>query len=377
MVLERIRNVTESPLAKIENSLGSTYKIRKDVERITRGLSAFSQVDKIALGLGPDFIGSSQYLRNLGAIPSASEIARSKIFDKLGLISDAIAGSRAGLIGLETNTATRLFQEQSKTRKMLNSQFHIGIDPALFGGIGKFPEIDLARTGAIGKILADLSRPSVLNGALMAMNGLMPKGVIADVLKQHVSPIDLGHASKFKPAFDGLTSIDETVFDGEILSKAIISTHDSLSKQDSRSFNLEYAFFLLALLTALMTARMLYLAEISTDLQQSQLEVAQAGATSEDMGEVIEAIEKSSSEISDTLNKQAENDRHIRYVHNDVRLRVEANVDAMVIQYIYPDQIVRIIEANGHWAKVEIIDYRTERPVRGWVPRSTLRHSPL
>jgi len=253
----------------------------------------------------------------------------------------------------------------------------LDIDPDLFAGIGKNSTIDMMPSDSLAKLMADLSLPNLFNSTFMAMHGLVPKGVIANVLKQNLSPIDLSHATKFKTAYDGLTSIDEAVSQDAILSQAIISTHESLRAQGVSPNNLEYAFFILALLTALFTARMLYLAEISHDLQQDQTEIAALGATSDDMEKVIEEINKSGSEISMSIAQLAENDRHLRYVHNDVRLRVDPNAEAIVIQYIYPDQIVRVIETNGRWAKVEIIDYRTEKPLRGWVPRSTLRHRPL
>ena len=377
-MLKQMREMTESPLIKLEKMLGPTYKLQKEMERMARGLGTFSYADKVALGLTSDAIGSSQYLNNLKSVSSATQLAHTKVFGNLAAIT------QAGSIGKELNaavlgmdTASRLVREQLKTSRLFNERFHLGIDPKIFSSVGKFPELSSLQATTMSKVLADLGRPSAFNSAILAMQGIAPKGVLADVLKQHVSPIDLSHAAKFRTAFEGITSIDDTFFEGKTLSQAIISTNNSLEEERRRPTDLEYAAFLLALLVALITMRMWYLAEVSNDYQQQQIEISSSSATSVDMDEVIEAIKNSSTEISKSITKQGVDDPNVRFIHTDVRLRVEPHIEAQVIQFIFPDQIVRVVETKGHWAKVEIIDYRTEKQVRGWVPRSMLRHDPL
>ena len=210
------------------------------------GSGAFSYTDTVALGLTSDPIRNNQYLKELGSIPSSAQLAHSSFLSDLGSAAQAQKVA-LGISGAaqQISTATQFFDEQFKTSKLLNNQFHLGIDPDLFAGIGKNSTIDMMPSDSLAKLMADLSLPNLFNSTFMAMHGLVPKGVIANVLKQNLSPIDLNHATKFKTAYDGLTSIDEAVSQDAILSQAIISAHESLRAQGVSPNNLEYAFFIL------------------------------------------------------------------------------------------------------------------------------------
>lgn len=98
-MLKQMREMTESPLIKLEKMLGPTYKLQKEMERMARGLGTFSYADKVALGLTSDAIGSSQYLNNLKSVSSATQLAHTKVFGNLAAIT------QAGSIGKELNAA--------------------------------------------------------------------------------------------------------------------------------------------------------------------------------------------------------------------------------------------------------------------------------
>ena len=69
--------------------------------------------------------------------------------------------------------------------------------------------------------------------------------------------------------------------------------------------------------------------------------------------------------------------RFIRYVHAVVNLRAEPRRGGQLIRLVYPDQVVRVIDTEGEWAEVEVFDYGSDRPVRGWISRRYLRANPV
>lgn len=67
----------------------------------------------------------------------------------------------------------------------------------------------------------------------------------------------------------------------------------------------------------------------------------------------------------------------MRFVHDMAWLRTAPDAKAPAIRAIYPDQPLRVLEAEDAWAKVEAYDYASDRPLVGWISRRRLRIHPL
>ena len=69
-------------------------------------------------------------------------------------------------------------------------------------------------------------------------------------------------------------------------------------------------------------------------------------------------------------------DRSLRYVHARTPLRVDPHGKALMIRYIYQDQVLRVLETRDNWVQIETIEYSAEKPLRGWVHRRAIHLEP-
>lgn len=69
--------------------------------------------------------------------------------------------------------------------------------------------------------------------------------------------------------------------------------------------------------------------------------------------------------------EQAREDRNIRGLRRRTRLRLAADAEAAVIRILFPDELVRVLDAKGVWVRVEVTDYRGG-VTEGWLPRNVL-----
>nr|WP_321358917.1 SH3 domain-containing protein [uncultured Hyphomonas sp.] len=63
----------------------------------------------------------------------------------------------------------------------------------------------------------------------------------------------------------------------------------------------------------------------------------------------------------------------IRRLTARYNLRAAQNTDAAIIAEIQPDQLVRVLEQDGDWVRVEVIPYAGGDPLEGWMHRGGLR----
>ena len=69
--------------------------------------------------------------------------------------------------------------------------------------------------------------------------------------------------------------------------------------------------------------------------------------------------------------EQAREDRNIRGLRRRTRLRLAADAEAPEIRILFPDELVRVLDAKGVWVRVEVTDYRGA-VTEGWLPRNAL-----
>lgn len=64
--------------------------------------------------------------------------------------------------------------------------------------------------------------------------------------------------------------------------------------------------------------------------------------------------------------------RDYRHVLGKTTLRLEPIAGAQAIRTVFPDELIRVVDANGHWAKVEVTDYASDQLTVGWIARSRI-----
>ena len=70
--------------------------------------------------------------------------------------------------------------------------------------------------------------------------------------------------------------------------------------------------------------------------------------------------------------EEAREARDYRRVLGKTTLRLEPIAGAQAIRTVFPDELIRIVDADGHWAKVEVIDYSSDQLTVGWIARSRI-----
>lgn len=118
---------------------------------------------------------------------------------------------------------------------------------------------------------------------------------------------------------------------------------------------------LLALLIAVMA---LFVGQADGPAQVDPAVIAAERAAVTRLDELIALQERSLEEKQDA--------RAYRHVLRKTTLRLEPVAGAQAIRTIFPDELIRIVDANGHWAKVEVTDYASDQLTVGWIARSRI-----
>ncbi|QTD57293.1 hypothetical protein [Parasphingorhabdus cellanae] len=379
---------------------------RKRLQDILGGRSPCqSAVDRVALGLGEndklkaitesnlmiqEQLGriSEIYRRGIvgdsisaGVMSHAEELAKiqDRIFpERVGLaaaagLSDVVSKSLSGLenVGLDEDVLARIADSTSRLTRQIDRDLHLGTDKSLFGSMADFDKLFEDQMAPIRDAISGFAKPSSLGLAALTARDMVPRGAVAGIFKQITDPLALERDSFFENSLKGLQAFDRPDIEPDILANAIVKAHDEVEKSKMGGMGLEFA---VAWMTFLMLLVTLWSAYMQREMWQMQDESSKAN---EKLNATVEQIKKSASGISSTLRQRAEDQRTVRYLHGDAALRIEPHKSAEVLRYIYPDQLIRVVDTKGHWAKVEILDYRTEKPERGWIARSQLRIKPV
>jgi hypothetical protein len=355
------------PFGTMEAAFGRIDKIR---DEMTIGLPQKSLIEEMtASRLATRSLLGDHRLMGLGLVED------NKAFSRLTGISDdvmsALGGSLFGGISEKIVPDTIFSRTQNEIASILGRSFHLGSEMSALKTLRE----DLVQPRSrIADMLGGDAGPSVLSAAYLSLQGLGPKGAVADLLKQHIDPVDIRPLSPFDHSLRGFGTFNDETPDQAILLEAIGSVQDQLENANSENRNLQYLGLVVMILTLLVSA---YYQARSVNLQAKGLDLARDAPTKTDIDKIVQAAEKSGTRIADSIASKAAGAENIRYIHGDSKLRLQPERDAVVVRYVYPDQILKVLDTKGHWALVEIIDYRTEKPVSGWIARNQLRIYPL
>lgn len=376
----------------LEDMLGVRSPFQSAVERAASGLEDATRLDAIS---GPKtlileelerisgitrrvFLGDGIYA---GVMSHAEEMAKiqERIFPERSALaaaaglSDAISKSLSGMgnVGLDDDVFASLTGSTSKMTRQLNRDLHLGINESIFGRMANIDKLFEDQMASTRDMISGFAKPSSLSLAALTAREMAPRGAVADIFKQIINPLALERHSLFENSLKGLAAFDGPEIKPEILAGAIIRAHDKVEESKEGGMSLETV---MAWMTFLMLLMALWNAYMQHEMWQMENENT---AASEKLNLSVERIEKSASDISKTLRQKANDQSAVRYIHKDAVIRTEPNKEAQELRYIYPDQLIRVVDTKGHWAKVEILDYRTEKRERGWIARSQLRIEPL
>lgn len=306
-------------------------------------------VDRNLLGLNPQ----ASSLRQIGFLQSAladrqSELSRTA--DKLLFGLGAFGGAGAFL---EAGRARQVAWGET-VRKMFQPTLDVGILASIIG-LGNVTAPRAIETAA------ELSR-GFRTAANLGLSLAAAPGAVAQVLSRYrvESPL---HSELFGDVLGGIERVDDAEVAGEDLAEGLERAQRSARRIDLS--DPAQAMLVFALLTLLL---MVY----QTVLQQEALEVARSSATSADIAAMTAEMHTLRGDLRKAREEARSEWRHIRYVREIAPLKAEASGESMTLLHVYPDQPLRILEAQGGWAHVEVLPYDTGKPLSGWIARRRL-----
>lgn len=293
------------------------------------------------------------------------ELLATQLADRASMISQAkdALGSIMGVSG----AADRFLKEEMTRQKVWGDSIRQFLNPGLSSGllasmIGHQAHMSVSE--AI-EAAAGLSR-GFRTTANLGLAGVAPRGAAAEVLRRYRAD-SLDHSDLFGDVMSGIQRFDADDFSDQELSEHLNKARSAARESDlADPMQAQMAFALI----------MLLLAVCQTILQLEAIELARSSATSA----AVEAGTAEMKALRNDLRRQREQDRRewrdIRYVVDVTPLRVEPDRRSMPLLEVYPDQLLRILEVKGGWARVEVMSYGSGEPISGWINRSRLRGRP-
>jgi len=236
------------------------------------------------------------------------------------------------------------------------------------------PAIALAALGAtrsvelgIAERLAQLlPRPGFQTTLAAALEGVVAQGAASDVLGRYDLPAD-PDAPIFSAVIEGVGSLDvgdvqERNERLEEIHRVLVELLATVKEGQKPRITIEGTIALIGLFVSIAG-----LAVAAAQWAGDELERKGPGTV-----ELLAKLDELKS-VRPTIGAQ----RDIRYVHERAWLRAEPAADGLELRAVFPDQRVRVIDTSGNWAKVEVYDYASDRPIVGWISRRRLRHTPL
>lgn len=210
-------------------------------------------------------------------------------------------------------------------------------------------------------------RPGFQTAASLALEGLAARGAIAELLRRYDT--FGGAAPVFESVRETLASLDDQEPSADEFMGLFESAWSAITKLIAETPDLIRNPAFLAWLGILIA-----LASVSFTAYQV------FGPPSPAIISRMDERNKQLRDINEKLSIERRGNearRFIRYVHSVVNLRAEPHRGGQLIRLVYPDQVVRVIDTKGEWAMVEVFDYGSDQPVRGWMSRRHLRAGPV
>lgn len=348
--------------------IGGAFERLDSVGRLSKSLGgALPDWAMSAAGLGRH----ASILNSMAALPGISAV---------GAI-DRLVGAR-----LESVTRLgRIYDDQFAFLKAANRTFNLGLTATTIAALtmSQVPDVG-AVPRALGEVMA---MPAGFQMATsLGLSGITARGVTADLLQHYdETPLEGEVGKEFSSLQDSVHRVDEGTLDNSTIDELIALIREALSGRlltgvdpVHRAGRLEIFTTILAILAFAMSGYNLSVDMESRDIAKASFALDQTATevlpNSADLGHKLDLLHEDLTALkADALSSETS----LRFVHKEVPLRAEPDAKGLLIRVIYPDQPVRILDERDAWVKVEVHDYRTGRPVVGWMSRRHLRNKPM
>jgi cell division protein FtsB len=112
-------------------------------------------------------------------------------------------------------------------------------------------------------------------------------------------------------------------------------------------------------------------------VEQLELDKASQASDQQNFKHILASVQATQADIETSRRELTARDRQLRYVHERAPLRLEPHREGPTIRFVYSDQVLRALEEQGDWLKVEVYDYQSEGSTIGWISRRRVRIQPL
>lgn len=367
-------------------TIGSSTALSESMSLIARsptvGFIAGINVQRAAMrelvSIGPT--GAVRAVGRLGFHPNVgSEFA--SVLSLVGELSRAKQNfvDALGLAGGVRSLGLSVLIDQASFAVSVNRHFDLRLPAATLAAIG-------AMHGTSGLAEAIGSRsifpPGFQMAAALGLEATVARGLVADLLHRYGE--EAPDAPVFASALEGAAIIDTAVLtEDEAVSflQRIAGWLLALIRNEpdvvARGGMVGVLVLVCTLMSGYVGIRSLQVSERSLEVAEQSLRITQAQPTNADLAAVIRESQATRAEFEADRRERAEAGERIRYVHDRTPLRAEPQAQGMVIRSVYPDQLLRVIDEQGEWLKVEVFDYQSDSATRGWISRRRARIHPV
>jgi hypothetical protein len=328
-------------------------------------------------------------------LPTALEtLAQRQVYPNIGasLISmlktesDLFASTRALTDGLGKASALRslgldVLADQMKFASAISRQFDVRLPATTLAAIG-------ALQGAVGAAeaarQASMFPPGFQMAAALGLEARAGRGLVADVLHRY------GEETPQAPVFAGVldsTAIfdDEALTSGEAVSflqrvaGALLALIQNERDILVRGGMTNVLIMICTLISGYVGLRALEVSEQSLEVArqaETRAAAAPANPAHDDLALILKESQATRTAFEAERRDRANTRERIRYVHDRTPLRAEPKGQGLLIRHVYPDQLLRVIDEQGEWLKVEVFDYQNDATTRGWISRQRVRANP-
>lgn len=275
---------------------------------------------------------------------------------------------------LATSNLTGLLRDQLAFTRLINREYGLRLPAATLAAIGA-----LQAVGDPGVALRSALPVGYQVTAALGVSGAAPQGVVADVLLHYGEQIE--EAPSFDATID-LVQVLDAEEEAAFVQKGFFEARfGGLVEMIRAEPDIIKRAGLLMLLTFMLQFASTVFDGIGAYYSFRQVELAledkAVSASKTETAAVLGEVRSVRAELVAAQQAQVEQDRHVRYVHARSPLRIEANGQAMVLRFVYPDQMLRVVGQSGDWLQVEVFDYHSDKPTQGWVSRRRVFVEPL
>jgi hypothetical protein len=293
-------------------------------------------------------------------------LIRSDLFGPMGELR-RMQESMRGILGsgaYRSDALEGVFSNQATFAAALVRNFDLRIPRttlAALAGMQRPLESILAMERSFAAV--NMLRPGFQTAAALALDGLAARGMVADIL-HHYNEGPRAGAPVFGIALEAVHTIDLDELSASEAATLVERARQLISNVIAHETDVIRRNGIVAALQFIV----LLVVAIQT------LEVAKQGATSEDIAVLTSTVEDVRSEVAGLRTDGHDRDARIRYVHARAPLRADPCAQSPLLRMVYPDQLLRAVDQQGSWVRVEAFDYHSDKPITRWISRRHLRH---